>query len=202
MSATALYLAHLNPVTKAHVEIITELESEADRIKVMPVVFRDETREINSRSFPFSFEQRREMINAVFGDRVEVTDDYTFLAPFRRYLPPLLSPGSWKLRRQILRGVEGDYFTYTGDKAEGYMLKLYMLKPRVGTRRPLSATSAKQRLYQAAAGMDSDWQDDVPQGVAEIIEKDWKTVTKFASIEDRTVRVAGMKFPRDGYWHK
>ena len=48
---TALYLAHLNPVTNAHVEIITELKKQADIVKVMPVVFKDEDREINSKKF-------------------------------------------------------------------------------------------------------------------------------------------------------
>ena len=37
---TALYLAHLNPVTNAHVEIIKELKKEADIVKVMPVIFK------------------------------------------------------------------------------------------------------------------------------------------------------------------
>ncbi len=197
--ATALYLAHMNPVTKAHVEIITELKAEVDRVKVMPVTFRDGADEINSRSFPFTFGQRREMISAVFDDGVEVTDDYTFFAPFRRYVPPLLAPKSWQLRRQILRGVRGDYFTYTGDRAEGCMLRIYRLRPRVGKRKPLSATSVKDKLYQAAVGMDADWRNDVPGKVAGIIERDWDTVRRFASVEDRTTRIVGMKFPKDGY---
>ena len=195
----ALYLAHLNPVTKAHVEIITELKTEAEKVKVMPVVFKDEEQEINSRSFPFTFEQRREMIKAIFDDSVKVTDDYTFFAPFRKYMPPLIAPKSWKLRKEILRGVKGDYFTYTGDKAEGYMLKIYRLKPKVGTRKSLSATSVKDKLYQAAVGMEADWKNDVPEKVGEVIEKNWDVVKKFASIEDRTTRVLGMKFPKDGY---
>ena len=198
--ATALYLAHLNPVTNAHVEIITELMGEADRVKVMPVVFRDGGEEINSRSFPFTFEQRRDMIGAALGGGVEVTDDYTFAAPFRRYMPPLLAPRSWGLRRRILRGVEGDYFTYTGDRAEGYMLRIYMLRPRVGRRRPLSAASVKEKMYRAAAGEGrGDWRRDVPQGVARVVEGSWDTVERFAGAEDRTTRVAGMKFPKDGY---
>ncbi len=197
--ATALYLAHMNPVTKAHVEIITELKAEADRVKIMPVTFRDGTNEINSKSFPFTFGQRREMISAVFDDGVEVTDDYTFFAPFRKYIPPLLAPKSWQLRRQILRGVRGDYFTYTGDRVEGYMLKIYRLNPRVGKRKSLSATSVKDKLYRAAVGMEADWKNDVPVRVAGIIEENWDTVRKFASIEDRTTRIVGMKFPKDGY---
>ncbi len=196
---TALYLAHLNPLTKAHVEIITELMAEADAVKVMPVIFRKDAGEINSRSFPFTFEQRREMIEVIFGDGVSVTDDYAFFAPFRRYMPPLLSPKSWELRRRILNGVRGKYFTYTGDRAEGYMLRIYRLRPKIGVRKSLSATSVKEKMYQAAVESDSCWKNDVPDGVAKIIERDWDVVKKFACMEDRTSRVLGMKFPKDGY---
>ena len=196
---TALYLAHLNPVTKAHVEIITELKDMAERVKIMPVVFKDGQNEINSKSFPFTFEQRRKMIQAVFGNSVQVTDDYTFFAPFRRYMPPLLAPKSWRLRRRILDGIDGDYFTYTGDRAEGYMLRIYRLRPKIGSRKPLSATSVKERLYQAAVGMNSNWRNDVPSEISEIIDRNWKVVKGFACIEDRTTRIFGMKFPKDGY---
>ena len=140
---TALYLAHLNPVTNAHVEIIKELKKEADIVKVMPVIFKYEDREVNSKSFPFNFETRKKMLESIFGDSIKITDDYAFLAPFKKYLPPLVRRKSWKLRKQILNGVEGEYFSYTGDKAEGYMLKMYRLKPKLGERKALSATSVK-----------------------------------------------------------
>ena len=205
MATTALYLAHLNPVTNAHVEIVRELVSSADAVHVLPVVFagRDGS-EINSRSFPFGYAARRSMLEAVFGDAVEVSGRYRFEAPFSRYLPPLLSPRSWRLRRSILEGVDGDYFTYTGDRAEGYMLRLYRLRPRVGARRALSASSVKERMYAAALREgDSDagrpWRDDVPPEVASIIDDNWETVRRFAAAEDATVKVAGMKFPREGY---
>jgi len=132
---TALYLAHLNPVTKAHVEIIKELKKEADIVKVMPVVFKDDEKEVNSKSFPFNFESRKKMLESIFGDSIQITDDYAFLSPFKKYLPPLVRRRSWKLRKQILRGVEGEFFSYTGDKAEGYMLKLYRLRPKIGERK-------------------------------------------------------------------
>jgi len=196
---TALYLAHLNPVTNAHVEIISELKKEADIVKVMPVVFRDDDREINSKSFPFNFEIRKKMLISVFGDSIQITDDYAFFSPFKKYLPPLLRRKSWKLRKQILRGVEGDYFSYTGDKAEGYMLKMYRLKPKLGERKPLSASSVKEKLFDAALGKESTWKEDVPESIAKIIEEDWKTIEKFANEEDKTRRVVGMKFPKEGY---
>ena len=198
---TALYLAHLNPVTKAHVEIIEELKKDADVVKVMPVVFKDGENEINSKSFPFNFETRKKMLESVFGDSIQITDDYAFFAPFKKYMPPLLSPKSWQLRKQILRGVEGEYFSYTGDKAEGYMLKIYRLKPKVGERKSLSAASVKEKLYDAALGKESSWKEDVPEKIAKVIEEDWKTVEKFAVLEDMTTRVAGMKFPKEG-WSK
>ncbi|MCE2505616.1 MAG: hypothetical protein J4F36_03920 [Nitrosopumilaceae archaeon] len=198
---TALYLAHLNPVTKAHVEIIEELKKDVDVVKVMPVVFKDDEKEINSKSFPFNFEVRKKMLESVFGDSIQITDDYAFFAPFKKYMPPLLSPKSWQLRKQILRGVEGEYFSYTGDKAEGYMLKIYRLKPKIGERKSLSAASVKEKLYDAALGKKSSWKEDVPEKITKVIEEDWKTVEKFAELEDRTTRVAGMKFPKEG-WSK
>jgi hypothetical protein len=196
---TALYLAHLNPVTNAHVEIITELKKQADIVKVMPVVFKDENREINSKSFPFNFETRKKMLESIFGDSIQITDDYAFLAPFKKYLPPLVRRKSWRLRKQILDGVEGDYFSYTGDKAEGYMLKMYRLRPKIGERKALSATSVKEKLYDAALGKKSAWKEDVPEEIVKIIGEEWKTVKKFANEEDQTTRIVGMKFPKEGY---
>ena len=198
---TALYLAHLNPVTNAHVEIIKELKKNADIVKVMPVIFKYDDREVNSKSFPFNFETRKKMLESIFGDSIKITDDYAFLAPFKKYLPPLVRRKSWKLRKQILNGVEGDYFSYTGDKAEGYMLKMYRLKPKIGERKSLSATSVKEKLYDAALEKNSNWKEDVPKEIIKIIEDEWETVEKYSSGEDMTTRVVGMKFPKEG-WSK
>ena len=196
---TALYLAHLNPVTNAHIEIIKELESRSDKVIVMPVIFLKDDKELNSKSFPFNFEIRKKMLQSVFGDSIEISRNYTFYAPFSKYMPPLLSPKSWKLRKQILDGVEKDYFTYTGDKAEGYMLKLYWLNPKIGERKKVSASSIKEKLYEAVDKKDSNWKEGVPQQIVKIIEDNWEIVEKFSKMEDQTTRVAGMKFPKEGY---
>jgi len=196
---TALYLAHLNPVTNAHVEIIKNLQLQSDLVKVMPVIFLKEKIEVNSKSFPFSFEIRKKMLESVLGDSIEVSRNYTFYAPFSKYLPPLISRKSWKIRKQIVQGVEDDYFTYTGDKAEGYILKMYHLKPKIGTRKEISAASVKNKLYDDAIGIESDWKEDVPPEVVKIIEKNWEIIEKFAKMEDQTTRVIGMKFPKEGY---
>ena len=196
---TALYLAHLNPVTNAHVEIIKELKEKADIVKVMPVIFKDNEKEINSKSFPFNFETRKKMLESIFGNSIKITEDYTFLSPFKKYLPPLVRRKSWKLRKQILNGVEGDYFSYTGDKAEGYMLKLYRLKPKIGERKSLSSASVKEKLYDSVLEKKSNWKEDVPEQIVTIIEEEWKTVEKFANQEDQTTRIVGMKFPKEGY---
>lgn len=199
---TALYLAHLNPVTNAHIEIIKELQSLADVVKVMPVVFKTKDKEVNSKSFPFSFEIRKEMLETVFGDTILITDDYAFFAPFKKYFPPLLAPKSWELRKQVLKGVSGDFFSYTGDKAEGIMLKIYRLKPKIGERKAISAASVKEKMYDAALGKNTDWKKDVSASVAKIIEEHWETVIKFAQSEDMTTRIAGMKFPKEGWSSK
>ena len=121
----AIYLAHLNPVTNAHSEIIKDL-TKSDEVVVMPVRFLIDGNEVNSKSFPFTFELRKQMLESVFGDSITVSSNYTFHAPFKKYFPPLVSRGSWELRKEILSEIEGDYYTYTGDKAEGLMLKIYL----------------------------------------------------------------------------
>ena len=185
-------------MTKAHVEIIEEQKKE-NKVVVMPVRFLKGEKEVNSKSFPFNFEIRKKMIESVFSDSVTVSSNYTFFAPFKKYFPPLISPKSWSLRKQILQGIEDDYFTYTGDRAEGIMLKLYRLNPKVGTRKLISATSVKNEMYAATQDAKITWKNFIPPSVAKIINENWEIVKKFASAEDMTVRIAGMKFPKEGY---
>ena len=97
----AIYLAHLNPVTNAHSEIIKDL-TKNDEVVVMPVRFLIDGNEVNSKSFPFTFELRKQMLESVFGDSITVSSNYTFHAPFKKYFPPLVSRGSWELRKEIL----------------------------------------------------------------------------------------------------
>lgn len=197
--ALAIYLAHLNPVTKAHVEIINELKNNDD-VRVLPVIFKIDGREINSKSFPFSYELRKKMLHAVFGDSISVASDYTFYSPFAKYMPPLLSPYSWKIKKQILGGVKTDYFTYTGDKAEAFVLRLYGLNPKVGQRKETSASFVKQKMFEAAGGKDTDWEKYVEPEVVKIIHENWDVVKKFAQGPDLTYRILGMKFPSSGFW--
>jgi nicotinamide mononucleotide adenylyltransferase len=197
--AVAIYLAHLNPVTKAHVEIINELKS-SDEVRVLPVIFRWDGKEINSKSFPFSYELRKKMLQSVFDDSISVSSNYTFYAPFAKYMPPLISPYSWKIKAQILDGIKGNYFTYTGDKAEAFVLRLYGLNPKVGKRKETSASFVKQKMFEAALGKDTDWEKYVEPEVVKIIHNNWDIVKKFANARDLTYRVCGMKFPSMGFW--
>ena len=195
----AIYLAHLNPVTKAHVEIIEKLKKE-NQVRVMPVMFINKGNEINSRSFPFNFELRKKMLQAVFGDSISVLSNYTFYAPFAKYIPPFFSLFSWRIKKQILYGLTEDYFTYTGDKAEGFVLRLYGLKPKIGTRKSISASLVKEKMFDAARGKDTDWEKDVPPEVIKIIRENWDVVKKYSTAKDLTYRILGMKFPSDGFW--
>jgi nicotinamide mononucleotide adenylyltransferase len=195
----AIYLAHLNPVTKAHVEIINELKNE-NQVRVLPVIFMKSGKEINSRSFPFSYDLRKKMLKAAFGESITVLPNYTFYAPFVKYIPPMLSPYSWKIKKQILDGIKTDYFTYTGDKAEGFVLKIYGLNPKVGKRKETSASFVKQKMFDAAMGKDTDWENYVEPEVVRIIRGSWNVVKNFANAEDHTYRVLGMKFPSIGFW--
>ncbi len=200
MATAALYLAHLNPVTNAHESIISFLKKDYS-VYVFPVRFLKDGTEINTKSFPFSYELRKEMVSAIFGDEVQVFPDYTFYAPFVKYMPPLLSSKSWELRNQILSRVEENKFvSYTGDKAERLMLKAYRLNPLKADRLEISASSVKEMLYdEALSGTRGEWRSMVPKRVVDIIERSWDVVEKFAQSEDSTTRVMGMKFPKEGY---
>jgi hypothetical protein len=195
----SIYLAHLNPVTKAHVEIINELKNES-QVRILPVIFMKDGKEINSKSFPFSYDLRKKMLKAVFDDSITVLPNYTFYAPFAKYMPPILSPYSWNIKKQILDGIDTDYFTYTGDKAEGFVLKLYGLNPKIGKRKEISASFVKQKMFEAAMGKDTDWEKYVEPEVVQIIRENWDVVKKFANAKDLTYRVLGMKFPSIGFW--
>ena len=195
---TAIYLAHLNPLTNSHIEIIEELLNE-DNVVVMPVRFLMGGKEINSKSFPFNFEIRKKMLESVFGEKITISSNYSFISPFKKYFPPLISRKSWELKKQILNGIDDDYFTYTGDKAEGLMLRLYRLNPKIGKRKSISATSVKNEMYDSISNSSTEWEKLVPESVLEIMRSNWDVVKKFASEEDMTIKIAGMKFPREGY---
>lgn len=201
VGAAAIYLVHLNPMTTTHESIISMLKKKY-HVYIFPVRFVKDGQEINTKSLPFSYCLRKEMIESVFGDSVMVLPDYTFYAPYRKYLPPLLSSRSWKLRNQIILQIsEKKFVSYTGDKAERLMLKAYRLNPLKADRLEISASSIRAKLYsQVVDGKsDEEWRRKVPEPVAQIIKKNWNIVDKFARMEDSTARVMGMKFPQEGY---
>ena len=199
--AAAIYLVHLNPMTNAHESIISTLKKNY-RVYIFPVRFIKDGQEVNTKSLPFSYQLRKQMVESVFGDSVAVLPDYTFYAPYSKYMPPLLSSRSWELRNQIITQInEARFVSYTGDKAERLMLKAYRLNPLKADRLEVSASSIRETLYQQVVEGDGDeeWRRKVPEAVEEIIKKNWNIVDKFARIEDSTTRVMGMKFPKEGY---
>ncbi len=148
----ALFLAHLNPVTNAHEKIISQL-AEHYHVYVFPVVFLKEGREINTRTFPFPYELRRKMLLSLFDghDNIDILPNYNFVSPYIKYLPPILSPYSWSMRREILRDVLEDRFiSYTGDSAERIALRFYNLHPIKAKRLEISSSNVKELLYREA----------------------------------------------------
>lgn len=201
----ALYLAHLNPVTNSHEKIISQLSKDY-HVYVFPVVFVKEGREVNTRTFPFSYELRKKMLLSLFNshDNIEILPNYRFISPFIKYLPPLLSPYSWSLRRGILRDVVEDRFiSYTGDKAERIALRFYNLHPIKAKRLEISSSNVKELLYREALDQVSksskeSWQTMVPKNVVNVIMENWKIVEKYARSADKTIKIFGMKFPEEG----
>lgn len=120
---------------------------------VFPVVFLKEGREVNTRTFPFPYELRKKMLLSLFNghDSIEILPNYRFISPFIKYLPPILSPYSWSLRRGIVRDVVEDRFiSYTGDKAERIALRFYNLHPIKAKRLEISSSNVKELLYREA----------------------------------------------------
>src|SRR5712691_2371384 len=209
----AIYLAHLNPFTNTHRDIISLLLQRDYNVYVYPVRFLKNHKEINTRSFPFPYQIRKAMIESVFGNRsITVSPDYSLVSPFVRYLPPLISPFSWILRNQILKNVrEEKFISYTGDVAERITLSVFKLNPIKARRFAGSASAVKDMLYDQITTKFSNgslgeqrhevqnWRDMVPSGVADLIEHNWEIVEKFARSSDSTLKVMGMKIPKEGF---
>jgi hypothetical protein len=204
----ALYLAHLNPFTKAHQEIITNLQKNYI-VYVFPVRFIKNGKEINTRSFPFTYDNRKSMIRSVFPneDKVIVSPNYTFFSPFLKYLPPIFSPYSWKIRDQVLKSInEKNFISYTGDRIERYALKIYRFNPIKATRLSISASQVKEIIYDQALNKrrenikDSTWEEKIPSSVVKIIKDNWNIIEKFANEKDETLKVVGVKFPKKGFF--
>jgi hypothetical protein len=200
-----IYLAHMNPLTKAHHTIISSFLKKDYGIYIFPVRFLKGGKEINTRSFPFPYKIRKAMVESVFShsNNISILPDYTFFYPFIKYLPPLISPYSWVLRNQIVRKIkEDDFVAYTGDEIESIALKLYKLHPYKFKRLEISASNVKEMLYlQAIKGTVNEgeaWHDKVPEQVATLINENWKIIEKYARSPDYTMRLMGMKFPKEG----
>jgi len=148
----AIFLAHLNPLTISHEKIIQSL-LENYKVYIFPVRFLKNNREINTRSFPFSFEIRKQMILESFDYDKDITvlSNYTFTSPYIRYFRPIISPPFQKLKKNIISGIqESKFITYTGDRAERLLLKLFGFNPIQANRQVISSTNVKNLLYKSA----------------------------------------------------
>lgn len=205
---SVMWLAHVNPVTKAHEQIIMEKMEEGE-VYVFPVIFRKKDgREVNTKSLPFNFEVRREMLRAVFNDKISILDTYTFHQPFRSYegrtiagIPVKFSEKARRLRDEILSKVPHPRKSYTGNYSEYLLMKKFGLEPERGKRKEISGTTVRDLMYKEALGLDAsiNWRSLVSDGVTAIIEKNWETVEEFAKSNDDTIKRFGMKIPIDGY---
>jgi len=203
-----MWLAHINPVTKAHEEIIQEKMQEGD-VYVFPVIFRKKDgKEVNTKSLPFSFEVRKEMLRSIFQDNIHIFDAYTFHEPFKAYegrtivgIPTGFSKKAQELRDNILSHVPEPRKSYTGNYSEYIVMKRIGLNPERGKRKTIAGTNVRELMYKEALRQDAeeDWRKLVPASVVDIIEKNWDIVKYFANRNDDTIKRLGMKIPVDGY---
>lgn len=209
----AIFLAHINPLTISHEAIIQKLLQDYS-VHIFPVRFLKDNLEVNTRSFPFSYEIRKQMIleSFDFNENIHVHGDYAFHSPYIQYFPPFVSPAFKRLKNKIMINIrENSFITYTGDRAERVLLSVFGFNPVKANRQVISSTNVKNLLYDSVTHQNrlSDnieltqdgmkWNDFVSPKVVEVIKKNWETVRIFSISKDETVRVMGMKFPKNGF---
>lgn len=209
----AIFLAHINPLTISHETIIKNLLQNYS-VHIFPVRFLKNNLEVNTRSFPFSYEIRKQMIleSFDFNEDIHVHGDYAFHSPYLQYFPPFVSPAFKRLRSKILINIqENSFITYTGDRAERVLLSIFGFNPVKANRQVISSTNVKNLLYNSVVHEDersSDtgynqenmrWNDFVSPKVVEVIKRNWDTIRTFSISKDETIRVMGMKFPKNGF---
>ena len=88
------------------------------------------------------------------------------------------------------------------------MLKLFGFNPILANRQVISSTNVKNLLYKSALSfkmlsnfnnIDLEWNNYVSPNVSNIIRNNWNVIEHFSNSEDKTIRVFGMKFPKDGF---
>lgn len=209
----AIFLAHINPLTISHEAIINNLLQNYS-VYIFPVRFLKNDVEINTRSFPFSYEIRKQMILESFDydENIHILGDYAFRSPYVQYFPPFVSPAFKRLKDKIIFNIQEDSFiTYTGDRAERILLSLFGFNPIKANRQIISSTNVKNLLYNSVIRQkdlepsndsqndDLKWLDFVSPKVGEVIINNWDTIKNFSISKDETVRVMGMKFPKNGF---
>ncbi len=207
-SVSAIFLAHLNPLTLSHEKIIQNLLKNY-KVYIFPVRFLKDKEEITTKSFPFSFEIRKHMILESFNydQNIHIMNNYTFFSPYIKYLPPFVSLSSHRLKNNIISSIgDSNFITYTGDKIERLLLKLFGFKPVQAKRQSISSTNVKKLLYQSALSgknlpdkFDMNWNNFVSSKVSNVIKNNWNIVEHFSKIPDHTIRIFGMKFPKNGF---
>jgi hypothetical protein len=170
--------------------------------------------EVNTRSFPFSYEIRKQMILESFNyhENIHVLGDYAFLSPYIQYFPPFVSPAFKRLKNNIIFNIqENSFITYTGDRAERVLLSLFGFNPVKANRQVVSSTNVKNLLYKSvlttenfyqnegSKNNDLKWCEYVSPKVGQVIKDNWETIKNFSITKDETIRVMGMKFPKNGF---
>ncbi|HKO64725.1 MAG TPA: hypothetical protein VJU13_05945, partial [Candidatus Nitrosocosmicus sp.] len=202
----AILLAHINPLTVSHESIIRNL-LQSYSVYIYPVRFLKEGIEVNTRSFPFSYEIRKQMILESFNyhENIHVLGDYAFLSPYIQYFPPFVSPAFKRLKNNIIFNIqENSFITYTGDRAERVLLSLFGFNPVKANRQVISSTNVKNLLYESVLSTenlnkneesrsnDLKWHEYVSPKVGQVIEDNWETIKNFSITKDETIRVMGM----------
>jgi len=86
---------------------------------------------------------------------------------------------------------------------------MYSLRPLKANRLELSASEVRTMLYDDAISEKRkqieqertvrSWHNKIPKKTIGIIQENWTIVQSFANSQDNTIKLCGMKFPKDGF---
>lgn len=191
---TYVFLGWFSPLTVYHYEVIQSLEKKGELL-VGPTHFEHDGKEVLTRTRPFSYEERSEMLESV---GVDTISSYRPTSPYITYLLPQRRK---KLIDDIREDVPEDSVFFTRDLGEAWLLELVGFDVEYEKRSGLSGTSVRKLIYEEIErGEPTGWEESVAPGADEIIRRKdtWRRLEDFCYAQDDTYHLFGFKVPMKG----
>ena len=115
-----------------------------------------------------------------------------------KIFPSFYSSPFPKIKKNIISGIkESKFITYTGDRAERLLLKLFGFNPIQATDRlfllrmlkTLYKSASSFKCYRSNNNMDLEWNSYVSPNVSNIIKNNWNVIEHFSNSADKTIHM-------------